>query len=183
VSYRFTENWFSKNANELVGIIELYKPISYLEIGSFEGRSACAFMELVEGARVTCIDPWLEPAVEALFDANTAIPKRAALRKIKGYSVVELPKLLTEGERFDMIYIDGSHTAPDVLADAVMAFGLCRVGGVMIFDDYLWPQHGFTDALETPKPGVDAFVNCYRKKLKLLTMLPLWQFYVEKTAE
>ena len=45
--------------------------------------------------------------------------------------------LLAEGRQgsFDFIYVDASHRAPDVLLDAVLAFQLLRIGGLIIFDD------------------------------------------------
>lgn len=33
-----------------------------------------------------------------------------------------------------VVYIDGSHAAKDVIADAVLAWALLRPGGVLIFD-------------------------------------------------
>jgi hypothetical protein len=36
------------------------------------------------------------------------------------------------------LYIDGWHSAFGALADGVMSWPLLNVGGVMIFDDYLW---------------------------------------------
>ena len=55
---------------------------------------------------------------------------------------------------FDFIYVDGSH-APDVaLTDACMAWGLLKQGGVMLFDDYLYPH-------EPTKVGVDSFLLAF----------------------
>jgi predicted O-methyltransferase YrrM len=53
-----------------------------------------------------------------------------------------LPRLLAERKAgsFNFIYIDGSHQAPDVHADAVFAFQLAKVGSLIIFDDYLWRE-------------------------------------------
>lgn len=65
------------------------------------------------------------------------------------------------GGQLDFIYVDGSHQAADVLCDAVLAFRLLRVGGVLAFDDYLWaedlPQG--RDPLRCPKPAIDAFAD------------------------
>lgn len=36
------------------------------------------------------------------------------------------------------MYIDGSHAAKDVIADAVLAWALLRPGGVLIFDGERW---------------------------------------------
>ena len=74
---------------------------------------------------------------------------------------------------YSIIYVDGSHWSKDVLQDTVLAWGLLRVGGVMIFDDY---QMGYTrlngvmaeeltwsiDAAlhpKKPRSGIDAFVH------------------------
>jgi predicted O-methyltransferase YrrM len=61
---------------------------------------------------------------------------------IRGLSADVLPELMVEGRRFDFIYIDGSHVAPDVLLDAAMSFALLKPGGILAFDDYDWsPGH------------------------------------------
>ena len=83
--------------------------------------------------------------VEARFDENVKLAigtdRRRGVSCGRSSSAPRsrLPDMIATGEApFDLIYIDGSHTAADVLTDAVLAFQLLRVGGVMIFDDYLW---------------------------------------------
>jgi predicted O-methyltransferase YrrM len=154
---------------------------------------------------LTCVDTWegsiehrqggpAEAAmsdVERRFDHNTRIAlekaaKPVALRKLKQKSQHALAGLITAGagESFDLIYIDGSHEAPDVLADATMAFPLLRVGGTMIFDDYLWSMDrpGAQDVLRMPKPAIDAFMNLYQRKMVVYPGLPLRQLYARKMA-
>jgi hypothetical protein len=47
--------------------------------------------------------------------------------------------LLAAGEHRDRRGCeDGSHRARDVLEDAVLSWPLLKVGGIMLFDDYLW---------------------------------------------
>lgn len=41
-------------------------------------------------------------------------------------------------EPFDFIYIDGAHDFQSALADAIGAFGVLRLGGLLAFDDYSW---------------------------------------------
>lgn len=45
----------------------------------------------------------------------------------------------------------------DVYSDALLTWPLIVRGGVVIFDDYLWP--GSDDPLDLPKPGIDAFLK------------------------
>mgnify|MGYP006284026743 CR=1 FL=1 len=111
---------------------------------------------------------------------------RVALNVHKGRSAVELAKLIAAGKSgyFDLVYIDGSHQAPDVLLDAALGFALTRVGGLLIFDDYLWSESlaGGRDPLRCPKLAIDAFTNIHARKLDIL-FAPLDQLYVCKTAE
>jgi hypothetical protein len=65
-----------------------------------------------------------------------------------------------------VIYIDGSHLGQDVLVDAVLAFDLLKIGGIMVFDDYNW----FTNWASDIRPGVaiDSFVTMYRHQLEFV---------------
>jgi predicted O-methyltransferase YrrM len=53
----------------------------------------------------------------------------------KAFSSIELPKLVSEESRFDLIYIDGSHLFEDVFIDAYYSMRLLADGGVVTFDD------------------------------------------------
>jgi len=76
------------------------------------------------------------PEVERHFDHNVSLAVKKALhavslKKFKKPSTMALSEIIAAaGAPFDLIYIDGSHQAPDVLADSVLAFELLRVGGL-----------------------------------------------------
>ncbi|MCP5432227.1 MAG: class I SAM-dependent methyltransferase [Alphaproteobacteria bacterium] len=205
-AYEFTNAWFKEEHKALwAQLFGMLKPARLLEIGSFEGASACFAIEAVGAQRpveLHCIDSWQGSAegpfatidmgaVEARFHANVARARAKAAHEValhvhKGRSDDELARLLLSGARgrFDFVYVDASHQAPDALSDAVLAFKLLRPGAVMIFDDYLWAEempYG-RDPLLCPKPGIDAFVNLHFRKLKVLSA-PLEQLYVRKLTD
>ncbi|MDF1793411.1 MAG: class I SAM-dependent methyltransferase [Thalassobaculaceae bacterium] len=201
----FTNDWFKpERRREWMQLFERIPGRRLLEIGSYEGASACFLIEHLGGRHpieLHCVDTWEGGVehqtvrtdmseVEARFDANIGRATAAAghpvrFFKHKGLSRLWLARLIASGlsNRFDFIYVDGSHQAPDVLTDAVMAFELLRVGGVMVFDDYLWAEQlpQGRDPLRCPKPAIDAFVNLNFRRCRPM-MAPLYQFYVQKTA-
>lgn len=95
------------------------------------------------------------------FNNNvTTIGQRQRLLVNRKYSSSALPELFCQNVQVDFIYVDGSHTAKDVLADAVQSWPLLVKGGIMLFDDYQWQHYADNPALN-PKMGIDAFIGCY----------------------
>lgn len=137
---------------------DLPRPVRYLEIGSFEGSSLTFVHALLKGqVQATAIDPFENydelrdtdmPNVGARFRANVKAVG-VDVRILQGHSVDRLPPLISAGETFDLIYIDGSHAGLDVMTDAVLCWRLLAPHGLMIFDDYRFPECG---------PAIDAFV-------------------------
>lgn len=200
---QYGHNWFEHGARHIwEQMIPLIDPGTILEVGSYEGASTCFLIDSLANQHpieLHCVDSWeggVEHqgsdmgAVEARFHHNTAhaITHAAHLVELfvhKGLSDAGLVKLLAAGKAgyFDFVYIDGSHQAPDVLADAVLGFKLLKMGGVMAFDDYIWFEDLPTgkDPLRCPKPAIDAFVNINMRKLDIVPA-PIGQFYIRKTA-
>ena len=205
--YEFTSDWFSYNIPIWQQLLTPLRPQRIAEIGCYEGRSTtwivehCAREQPIE---LHAVDTWdggtefLKGAfggasvsdAERRFDRNIALalgraPQAVRFTKHKAPSRLALVQLLAAGGtgRFDLVYIDGSHQASDVLADAVLAFELLRVGGLMIFDDYLWSMEadGQQDSLGMAKPAIDAFINLYQRKLRVVRGCPLYQLYAHKT--
>jgi cephalosporin hydroxylase len=51
------------------------------------------------------------------------------------FSAFELPKLIQEGFKADLVYVDGSHLFEDVFVDFYYVSRLLADGGVVLFDD------------------------------------------------
>jgi predicted O-methyltransferase YrrM len=161
-----------------------------LEIGSHEGMSATWLIEnkLRAGDEFHIIDAWGEKnGTEARFDSNLQIALARTpgviMHKHKGYSNSVLPELLASGLRasFDLIYVDACHYACNVLEDLVLSSLLCKVGGVIICDDYLW--HYEAGLNRTPKLAIDAFTNCFREKIEIIRGIPVYQVFLRKFRE
>lgn len=186
MSYEFTNDWFSHNISAWQAVLPQRNIKRVLEIGSYEGRSTLWLMENVlpkYGYKdLTCIDVWKDVDVYTRFINNTSKhDMRIDIRY--GSSVIELAKLITyksrpiEADKFDFIYVDGSHIASDVLTDLCLAFELLKPGGLMICDDYLGGE--WTNPLDQPKMAIDAFINCNMKRLRVLPVSG-YQIFIQK---
>jgi cephalosporin hydroxylase len=193
VKYAFTQDWFTRHVAFWEPLLKMVKPTKILEVGSFEGRSTVWLIErcIQYGPlNLVCIDSWTGGEehvgidfneIEDRFNNNITLavtnpnlPNPVDVKKMKGWSHEVLASLLLDPnqEKFDLIYIDGSHQAADVLLDAVMSFKLLRVGGVMIFDDWLitnWEEgQEDYDLLHHPQIAIKAFMTVYGDKIKKL---------------
>jgi hypothetical protein len=148
----FSQDWFSHNIQLWTTLLAEFRGRSglrILEIGVFEGRSTCWFLENIatgDGATLDCIDSFdggmehghIEmAAVKTRFEANIA-RWRQQVKLHVGKSAQIRPTLSAP---YDIIYIDGSHAAADVLVDIVLAWRLARDNAIIIFDDYAWRRY------------------------------------------
>jgi predicted O-methyltransferase YrrM len=176
--YKFTQDWFSHNIPVWQQVMPMVPERRVcLEIGAFEGRSTVWLAE--NGIKVIdCVDTWTGGeehsqldmlSVEEVFDHNMAQLSATAdtvIRKHKGMSTKVLGTLIDCAATFDLVYIDGSHIAKDVLTDACMAWTMLRPKGILIFDDYLWGEP--RDILHRPKAAIDAFANLFAEELDVI---------------
>lgn len=177
----FTSDWHSPHVPlwlEYLGPLD-GRPVRCLEIGSHEGRSAVWIVQHVlshPDSTLTCIDPWPNTAAEQRFDANVSELGRAKqVRKLKTESWRALP-LLTPG--FEFAYVDGHHEGRHVLEDAIHAFRLVKVGGLVIFDDY---RNRPLAVVQPPQPAIDAFLILWSDCLTILHQDE--QVVIRKTRE
>jgi len=164
----FTEDWFTHNIlnfEKCMGALGEQRN-RFLEIGAYEGRSTCWLIDQIKGeGDVFSIDPFTNmPEVEKRFMDNireAVKGKKVITCHIKNTSYAGLARMIDLKNKFDFIYIDGDHDPATTLADASMAWGLLRQGGVMLFDDYEYPH-------EPTKCGIDGFLMGFVGKYDLL---------------
>ena len=191
--FEFTTAWADNNIPFVTPVLRRFaegrETIRYLEIGAYEGRNL-AFMDWLLPRRldVTIIDPWFDEslnpeekyhAVETRFQRNAAKLSFKALRTIKGFSTYELPRMLEAGDAFDLVYIDGSHTAWAVMVDLAYCAAMLRVGGVLVLDDY-W-HHESEIGGPGVKQAVDRFHGAFRRYFEIEAVYR--QVILRKTSE
>lgn len=180
---RYTQDWFSYHEAhwlEHFGHLAGRPGLQAVEVGSYEGRSACWMIQhLLTGkdSRLICVEPFQGyEGQEQNFDYNTRVTGCAdRIVKLRGRSQQVLPFLAEES--FDFIYVDGSHMTWDVLQDAAMCWRLVRLGGILVFDDYEHPL--FPDSFDmSAGPAIRAFLSLISGKYELL--FEDWQVALRK---
>lgn len=191
----FTQDFFTCNIDNFCKIRDQLGTVhDALEIGSYQGRSACWMLQnmISYQGSLTCIDPFTHqdlapfscqyahdgnPDITARFWRNINEQKNPhqTVELLVSRSYPALADLISRRREFDFVYIDGNHRSPVVLIDACMSFGMLRPGGVMLFDDYL--ESGKT-LLQGSKLAIDAFVNIFSEHIDII-MINL-QFAVQK---
>jgi len=168
--YNFSTDWFSQEIPSWEKHLSQFKGtpnIHYLEIGVYEGRSVIWMLENIlthPTSKVTCIDLFpeeirgIENLKERFFSNLKASGFGDKVTTIEGKSQIELKHLSPNS--FDIIYIDGSHIADDVLADAVLSWPLLKYDGIIIFDDYLLDLDLPVEL--RPQLAIDAFITTHR---------------------
>lgn len=171
---RIDNDWFTGNIPTWLMAFQIQKlekkaEFNFMEIGSWQGLSAVFLLRYFENAKLTCVDTW-EGAdehkssddlretlskIEYEFDANIS-DYIDRLTKYKGTSYQYFNDNF-EKDKFDLIYIDGSHHADDVMVDAIKSFEMLKEGGLMIFDDYFWTY--YSRSIDNPGGAINAFVR------------------------
>lgn len=179
MSYQLTHDWFQAGPHLWPRIKpQMKQRESFLEIGSYEGRSAVWTVEhmLEDNGSITCVDTWEGgeehakenmKAVEARFDHNINLARdtfpNREIYKVKATSVDALTGFITGNYKFDFIYIDGSHRGRDVITDSCLAWQVLKPGGILVWDDYLWGDT--RDVLHKPKIAIDTFMLLFGEEI------------------
>lgn len=166
----YTQDWTSKNIPLWEEFLPSYKDkpdVHLLEIGVWEGRSALWFLENIltgDGATYTGIDLNESENLKKNF-ASSSYKDRMTF--IQGHSN-QILKSEFKDRSFDIIYVDGDHRSYGVVEDAILAWPLLKVGGVMIFDDYKLGEYMNVPSYEDAKYGIDFFLHANRNEVEVL---------------
>ena len=125
----------------LYEFVRAHKPLKTLEVGMAYGISTLFICQAHRDngcGHHTAIDPYEGTTFKSVGLLNI---ERANLKDVFNFfqspSSVVLPQLLAQNERFDFVFIDGSHLFDDALVDFFFVDKLVMPGGHVAIDD-LW---------------------------------------------
>ena len=176
---------WDKELNHLVG-----KKINILELGVYKGEAMQWFIDNLMTNKDTTytgvdtfggspeyfiynkekIDMFIGVKKEC-FDRITKTDKKDQINIIIDTTKNALYDLYKKNKNnqtkyYDVIFIDASHEAIDVLSDCILSWNLLKEGGILINDDYYWDllnQEHFR-----PKISIDSFINIYKSQCDVL---------------
>ena len=172
---KFSNKWFLNNFEIFNFFLpkDKNKKFDYLEVGCFEGLSSFYVLSEYNYVNAFFLDIWDLPnpnsktlsndfdSIEKAFDENLS---GFNFIKIKDDSVVSMRKLFKQNKSFDFIYIDGSHNGEDILSDAIEAFKILKIDGIIFFDDFL--QYDNSRNIQSYE-GISKFLSLYSNYLKI----------------
>ena len=157
-----------RDSESLRSLIDVVRPKVLIEFGSWEGRSAIAFVQRAKenglSTRIICVDTWLgspehwrnsapdsewsfshlnvvdgEPRVLDTF-RQAIMDHRAAesISIVRATTALATIYLSRMGERADIVYVDADHTYAAVLQDLRLAQSILEDDGVVAGDDWAW---------------------------------------------
>ena len=191
-----SNDWFGDNVVFWYAVFDEFslweKEIEVLEIGSWEGLSGSFILNSLIRAHLTCVDTWegadehknfaaaplsVLGQIERRFDENLA-GFSDRLTKFKGTSFLFYNET-DSSKKYDLIYVDGSHHSDDVMIDAIKCFEALKVGGVMIFDDFLWRY--YKNPMSNPAGAINAFLKINKGNYRIVFVY--YQIAIEKISE
>ena len=171
---KHTTDYFSLNAYYWNLIINKnFKEFSYLEIGSWEGNSASYVLKNFKTKKVFCVDVW---------DKIDVWDKREQKNRFENFrsNLIEFKDrfkffkdtsdnfFANNNEKFDIIYIDGWHEAPQVHKDINNSWNSLNVNGLIICDDYFYGDiRSITDS-NLPANAINKFLFEKKKNIKVI---------------
>ena len=170
--YQFDySDWFTTNIDVWKKFLSPLKEIKYLEIGSFEGRSAVFVGELENVKEITCIDSF--EGSDEHNDVNFDLVYKNCLENLNKLNTpFNLIKdtshtfFQNNNKKFNVIYIDGSHFYDDVKKDFSNSMSCLKDGGILICDDFYWLVYK-----KLEQNPIGAILDCYeiyKKNLEIL---------------
>lgn len=184
---RFGNHWqYADITTVLSGICSNLTIDAYMEVGVRRGRSLAIVGAMHPKAHLVGFDMWItgyggneNPGPALVRSELTKVGHTGTLELIEGNSRETVPAYFGAHPQtfFDVITIDGDHSARGARIDLENAIPRLKIGGVLVFDDITNPAHRYlrdvwnrtiastdrflTTAFEEPGYGVALAVRAY----------------------
>jgi predicted O-methyltransferase YrrM len=149
----YGKNWFYLDIiNVLYSASKVLKPKNYLEIGVRRGRSACTVVRGCPSVDICAFDMWVSNYANMDNPGSNFVQQELSRHEhcgkvhfINGNSHETLPSFFNTNSdlKFDLITVDGDHSAEGATKDLEDVIPYLSVGGVLVFDDISHPQHRY----------------------------------------
>lgn len=171
-----TTDYFSLNAYYWHSIInKTFNRFSYLEIGSWEGNSAMFILKNFNTKNVTCVDIW---------DLYNDSSKSEQIKRFENFqsNLKEFNERFSfhkstsdeffknNEKKYDVIYIDGWHEAPQVYRDICNSWYCLNEGGLVVCDDFFYGDIINNKNNNLPADSINRFILENQNKLKILNV-------------
>jgi len=149
-NYTFSNTWcaYSELVNNLPNHVPTTSKVDILEVGIYEGASTAWFTHTYlnhnHESTLTSIDPFLSSDTishvsshtERVFESNELLfphKERRKIYRVKSEHFWSMPI----HDKYDIIYMDGSHDSYDTYVDVLQCYLRLNDEGVLWIDDYL----------------------------------------------
>ena len=175
--YIYTQTWYinSEIRRNLLNYTSNKKKYNILEIGCFEGLSACGFSDNImdhDDSTLDCVDPFIlsntDPRItttcitnntEKIFINNIKNSKNS--NKIFFHKLESDEFFRKNTKKFNFIYVDGCHEEEFIKNDINNSFSVLEIGGILWLDDY---KGGNSGALKVVMDNVlEKYKDCFEQ--------------------
>lgn len=148
---RFGNHWrYADIVTVLLGLSEILKPVSYLEIGVRRGRSVCAVASKTPSCDIYMFDMWVanyagmeNPGPDFVESELQKLGHSGQRAFHNGNSHETLKTFFAQNPDLglDMITVDGDHSYDGAVEDLCDVLPHLKVGGALVLDDLCHPKH------------------------------------------
>jgi Methyltransferase domain len=184
-------NWFKTVQHNFENHMHDYAnlpDVQVLQIGAYTGDASVWLTDHIltaDGSLLTDVDTWQgsDEALHEEIDFNDVF--NTYLSRIQGRNVMAY-RLYSDQyflkmrpvNRFDVIYVDGAHTAEQVFRDGVNSHIALKAGGLLAFDDFGWMLN---EKGNNPSDGINKFYNLYNGQYDIIEVN--WQVWMKKKEQ
>ena len=177
-------DYFSINAYYWKSIINKnFNDFSYMEIGSWEGNSALFILNNFKTKKVFCVDIWdkhnnefkdrdkeldvFDKRQKLLFE-NFKFNMEEFKERFSFFNNTSDNFFVSNKEKFDIIYVDGWHEAPQVYKDINNSWNFLNINGIIICDDYFYGNITNNSDNNLPANAINKFIKEKKDKIEII---------------